>query len=75
MRPRGSFKVEIEKLALQTGITRIELPSRETLKWLRNYNSETQFKFFSACCAIPEKYEKLAESKKSDIKRYLDFSD
>jgi uncharacterized radical SAM superfamily protein len=75
MRPRGNFKVEIEKKALQTGITRIELPSKETLKWLKMHNSNTQFKFFSACCAIPQKYEKLAESEKSDIKRYLNISD
>jgi uncharacterized radical SAM superfamily protein len=74
MRPRGNYKVKIEKLALQAGITRIELPSRETLKWLKKRNSEIQFKYFSACCAIPKKYEKLAESVKSDIKRYLNVS-
>ena len=71
MRPRGSIKTEIEKYAIRAGINRIEIPSKDTLKWLKNQNSETQFKFFSACCAIPEKYEKFAESKKSDIKRYL----
>ena len=73
MRPRGKIKTKIEKVAIKAGITRIEIPSKDTLKWLKNYNSKIQFKFFSACCAIPNKLEKLAESKKSDIKRYLDI--
>ncbi len=73
MRPRGSIKTEIEKYAIKAGITRIEIPSRDTLIWLKKMNSEIQFKFFSACCAIPEKYEKLAESKNSDIKKYLNI--
>jgi len=73
MRPRGKIKIEVEEYALKGGITRIEIPSRETLKWLKRKNSKIQFKFFSACCAIPKKYEKFAESKKSDIKRYLNI--
>jgi len=70
MRPRGNIKSEIEKYAIKAGITRIEIPSKNTLQWLKNNNSEIQFKFFSACCAIPEKYENLAKSNKLDIKRY-----
>jgi uncharacterized radical SAM superfamily protein len=73
MRPRGKIKAEIEKAAIKAGITRIEIPSKETLKWLKSYNSKIQFKFFSACCAIPNKFEKLAESKKSDIRRYINI--
>ncbi|MFX1345159.1 MAG: radical SAM protein [Promethearchaeota archaeon] len=73
MRPRGRIKIEVEKKALKAGITRIEIPSRDTIKWLLKKNPEIQFKFYSACCAIPEKYEKLAESKPSDIKRYLNI--
>ena len=73
MRPRGKIKNEIEKVAIKAGITRIEIPSKDTLKWLKNYNSKIQFKYFSACCAIPNKFEKLAESKKSDIKRYFNI--
>ena len=73
MRPRGRIKIEVEKKALKAGITRIEIPSRDTLKWLLKQSPEIQFKFYSACCAIPEKYEKLAESKNSDIKRYLNI--
>jgi uncharacterized radical SAM superfamily protein len=73
MRPRGNIKVEVEKFALKSGITRIEIPSRDTLKWLKRENPETNFKFYSACCAIPVKFEKFAESEKSDIKRYLNI--
>jgi uncharacterized radical SAM superfamily protein len=73
MRPRGRIKIEVEKMALKAGITRIEIPSRDTLKWLVKKNPEIQFKFFSACCAIPEKYEKLAESRPEEIKRYLNI--
>jgi uncharacterized radical SAM superfamily protein len=71
MRPRGRIKIEVEKYAIKAGITRIEIPSRETLRWLKNHNQEIQFSFFSACCAIPKKFELLAKSKQLDIKRYL----
>lgn len=71
MRPRGNIKTKIEKYAIKAGITRIEIPSRDTLIWLKEINPEIEFKFFSACCAIPKEYEKLAESEESDIKRYM----
>ncbi len=73
MRPRGNIKLEVEKYALKAGITRIEIPSKDTIKWLKEQNSDIQFKFFSACCAIPEKFEIHSESKKSDIKRYVNI--
>ncbi|UCC18742.1 MAG: radical SAM protein [Promethearchaeota archaeon] len=73
MRPRGKIKTEIEKAAIKAGITRIEIPSKDTLKWLKNYNSKIKFKFFSACCAIPKKFEKFAESRTADIKRYINI--
>ncbi len=73
MRPRGKIKTEIEKVAIKAGITRIVIPSKDTLKWLKNYNSKIQYKYFSACCAIPNKFENLAKSKKSEIKRYMDI--
>jgi len=73
MRPRGNIKVEVEKNALKAGVTRIEIPSKDTLKWLKKNNSEIQFKYYSACCAIPNKFENLAQSKKSEIKRYLNI--
>jgi uncharacterized radical SAM superfamily protein len=73
MRPRGNIKIEVEKMALKAGITRIEIPSKDTLKWLKNQSPSTQFKYYSACCAIPSTYENFAESKKQDIKRYLNI--
>ena len=71
MRPRGDIKIELEKYAIKAGINRIELPSQDTLKWVKSINPGIMFQFFSACCAIPNKYEKVAKSKDSDIKRYL----
>ncbi|MHA1914232.1 MAG: radical SAM protein [Promethearchaeota archaeon] len=71
MRPRGNIKIEVEKYALRAGITRIEIPSKSTLNWLKKQTPATQFKYYSACCAIPNVYENFAESKKQDIKRYL----
>ncbi|TFG05726.1 MAG: radical SAM protein [Promethearchaeota archaeon] len=71
MRPRGNIKVDVEKLAIQAGITRIEIPSKKTLKWLRRINPQVELSYFSACCAIPEEHEDLARSEISDIKRYL----
>ena len=71
MRPRGNVKVKIEKYAIEAGINRIEIPSKKTLKWAKERDPNTTYDFFSACCAIPEKFEKFASSKGSDIKRYL----
>jgi len=73
MRPRGKVKVEFEKAAIKAGITRIEIPSKETLKWVKIFNPKIQYRFYSACCAIPNEFEKIAKSKKSDIKRYLNI--
>ena len=70
MRPKAGIKIEVEKYALKAGITRIELPSKKTLKWLKNNNPEIQFNFFSACCAIPEEYESQAKSSEADLKVY-----
>lgn len=71
MRPRGNIKVEVEQKAIQAGITRIEIPSPQTLNWLKKINPDIKFKFFSACCAIPKKFEKFTESSEKEIKRYF----
>lgn len=73
MRPRGPIKIELEKYAIKSGITRIEIPARKTIKWLKNKDPKINLKYFSACCAIPEELENLASSKNSDIKRYLNL--
>ena len=70
MRPRGEVKLEIEKYAIKAGINRIEIPSKNTLKWVKKNEPEAVFSFFSACCAIPDKFEKYTESKDSDLKHY-----
>ncbi|MFX0074864.1 MAG: radical SAM protein [Candidatus Hermodarchaeota archaeon] len=71
MRPRGNVKVEIEKYAIKSGINRIEIPSKKTLKWAKETYPNITYNFFSACCAIPNKFEKFASSKDSDLKNYL----
>ena len=70
MRPRGEIKVDVEKNAIKAGITRIEIPSSQTLRWLKEEYPELKFKFYSACCAIPVKFEKFAKSEESDLKNY-----
>ncbi|MFX0026025.1 MAG: radical SAM protein [Candidatus Hermodarchaeota archaeon] len=73
MRPRGKAKTQIEKSAIMAGITRIEIPSIETLKWVKQKYPDIKFKFFSACCAIPEQFERNAKSKEFDLKKYREF--
>jgi uncharacterized radical SAM superfamily protein len=70
MRPRGDVKIEIEKYAIEAGINRIEIPSKKTLKWAKDFHPKINYHFFSACCAIPNEFEKLAISKDSDLKNY-----
>lgn len=57
MRPRKRFRQKIETLAINSGITRIEIPSKRTLKWLETKHPNIKLQHYSACCAIPEKYE------------------
>ncbi|MFX0069889.1 MAG: hypothetical protein ACFFAO_02255 [Candidatus Hermodarchaeota archaeon] len=71
MRPREKIKFEVEKFAIRAGITRIEIPSIQTLKWLKVVNPKVKLRYFSACCAIPDECEDSAKSDTSDIKRYL----
>ena len=73
MRPRGDIKVEVEKYAIMAGITRVEIPSKTTLKWLKKTNPDVNLKFYSACCAIPNEFDEFTESKDSDIKGYLNI--
>jgi len=73
MRPRGNIKTKLEKLAIKAGINRIEIPSRTSLNWLTGYDPSIKFQFFSACCAIPPKYEEIARSKVSDLKGYQNY--
>ena len=63
-----------EALLELKGIDRIlEIPSKITLKWLKQVNPAIKLKFFSACCAIPKEFDDFTESKDSDIKGYLNI--
>jgi len=71
MRPRGKIRENIERKAILAGITRIEMPSRKTLKWINNVFPEMKVKYYSACCAIPDTYEKKAQMKRNKLNKYL----
>lgn len=57
MRPRSRGRVEIEKASLRGGVTRMELPSKETLQLAKEMGYVV--KRIEACCALPEEYENL----------------
>ncbi|MFO8017850.1 MAG: radical SAM protein [Promethearchaeia archaeon] len=63
MRPRKKMKVSLEKYAIKAGITRIEIPSKKTLKWLKTKDPSIQYNFYSACCAIPKMYEDFTRTR------------
>ncbi len=58
MRPRTKWRNEIEFAALQSGVTRMEIPSKKTLKAAKEmgYTIRT----INACCALPEELESRA---------------
>jgi len=60
MRPRNrAVRAEIEIEALKSGVSRMELPSEKTISYAKEKGYE--IKRLGACCALPEKYEYLAE--------------
>ncbi|MBU4255941.1 MAG: radical SAM protein [Candidatus Thermoplasmatota archaeon] len=62
MRPRNRFvRAEIEIEALKSGASRMEIPSKKTISYAKEKGYE--IRRFDACCALPEKYEYLAEVK------------
>jgi hypothetical protein len=71
MRPRKKFREQIELKSFKAGINRIEMPATKTLKKIKKIDPRIKFQYFSACCALPEKYEILAKTNKSDLKRYM----
>ena len=61
MRPRNNLTREkIEREALISGISRIEMPSQKTSNYAIKLGYE--IRKFDACCALPIKYEALASS-------------
>jgi len=61
IRPRARYREEIELAALQAGVTRMEIPSKNTLKAAEDmgYTIRT----INACCALPEELEDRAIAK------------
>ncbi len=61
IRPRARCREEIELAALQAGVTRMEIPSENTLKAAEDmgYTIRT----INACCALPEELEDRAIAK------------
>lgn len=61
MRPRSVLiREEIEIEALKSGVSRMEMPSKNTIRYAMDLGYEV--KNFDACCALPERYERLASS-------------
>ena len=56
IRPRTRFREEIELVALNAGVTRMEIPSKNTLKHAENMGFK--IRTINACCALPEELEK-----------------
>ncbi|MFO8019535.1 MAG: radical SAM protein [Promethearchaeia archaeon] len=71
MRPRARKRVDIELNTIKSGITRIEMPSPKTLKRIKNYDDDIKFDVYTACCALPGKYEEVALTKNPKYLNYL----
>ncbi|TFG00504.1 MAG: radical SAM protein [Promethearchaeota archaeon] len=69
MRPRKKARYSIEMNALKAGVNRIEMPLRKTLNEFKKKNPNAEFQFFSACCAVPVKFEDQIKMNKAEIKQ------
>jgi len=58
IRPRAKCRGEIELAALKAGVTRMEIPSKNTLKYAKEMGYT--IKKINACCALPEELESAA---------------
>jgi hypothetical protein len=58
IRPRARFREEIELAALKAGVTRMEIPSKNTLRCASEMGYS--IKKIHACCALPKELEKVA---------------
>lgn len=58
IRPRAKFREEIELAALKAGVTRMEIPSKNTLRCATEMGYT--IKKIHACCALPKELEKVA---------------
>ncbi len=69
MRPRKKKRYSIEVNALKAGITRLEIPSKKALLNFWKEHPEIEYQFFSACCAVPKKYDNLIKMDRNEVKR------
>lgn len=51
MRPRGILRQEMERLAVEAGITRLVLPTKATVEYLQE--NQYTYNIEAACCVIP----------------------
>ncbi len=58
IRPRAKFREEIEYAALKAGVTRMEIPSKNTIEYAKKMGYTV--KKIHACCALPEELESAA---------------
>jgi uncharacterized radical SAM superfamily protein len=58
MRPRSGGREPIELAALNAGVTRMEIPSKQTIRVASERGYEIQE--INACCALPEEFEERA---------------
>lgn len=58
IRPRAKCREEIELAALKAGVTRMEIPSKNTLTYAKEMGYT--IKKIHACCALPEELESAA---------------
>jgi len=69
MRPRKKTRYSLEMKALRAGITRIEMPLKKVLSSFKEKNPHINYQFFSACCAVPERYEKYIKMEEKELNR------
>jgi len=58
IRPRSKCREEIELAAIKAGVTRMEIPSKNTLKYVEEMGYT--IKKINACCALPKEFESAA---------------
>lgn len=61
IRPRSKCREKIEVVALESGVTRMEIPSRHTIENAKKMGYE--IKKINACCALPVELEHIAIEK------------
>lgn len=61
MRQRGLQSSNLERWAIQSGLQRMEIPSKTTIRWLED--NQYFIQYFNACCAVPASFETISQKK------------